>query len=202
VPAAPAPGDGPRGRALRGEVAGASGHGRRLGHTLCASGVPVPIRLGASQPVPNRVAHASAPPDAAMATPAARPVEPPTPFALGIPLTIAKALGLTIPPTRLVQAAKGMRCAGAPGGLTPARRRCTGPRSSPSWREWLPCDPCDRLRQMGGNRGENNAGFALVGYELHPLPVRSAWMEVCFSTGPSAGYPVLRRPARPAVLMR
>jgi transposase len=67
-PTAHATGYGPRCRARRGAVAGTSGHGRRMGQTLCASVLPIPLSLGASQQVRDRVAHALEPPDSAMAT--------------------------------------------------------------------------------------------------------------------------------------
>jgi transposase len=51
-----------------GELAGASGNGRRIGQTLCASVLHVPISLGAMQKVLDRVSQAIEPHDRAMAT--------------------------------------------------------------------------------------------------------------------------------------
>ena len=61
VPTAHATGYGSRFRALRGEVAGTYGNGRRMVQTLCASVLQIPISLGAIQKVLDRVAQAIAP---------------------------------------------------------------------------------------------------------------------------------------------
>ena len=58
APTEPATGYGPRFSALIGEVAGTYGNGRRMGHTLCASVLRVPISLGVIQKVLDRVTQA------------------------------------------------------------------------------------------------------------------------------------------------
>src|SRR5262249_17302888 len=59
---------GPRFSALRGELAGTYGNGRRMVQTFCASVLQIPISLGAIQKVRDRVAQAIAPPYTASAT--------------------------------------------------------------------------------------------------------------------------------------
>src|SRR4029453_5515082 len=61
VAPAQATGYGPWCSALRGEVAGSYGNGRRMGQTFCASVLHVPSSLGAIQKVLDRVAQAIAP---------------------------------------------------------------------------------------------------------------------------------------------
>jgi transposase len=61
VPPAQATGYGPWCSALRDEVAGSYGNGRRMGQTFCASVLHVPSSLGAIQKVLDRVAQAIAP---------------------------------------------------------------------------------------------------------------------------------------------
>ena len=67
-PAEHATGYGPRLRALMGAVAGAYGNGRRIVQTWCALVLHVPISLGASQQVLDRVSQAIEPHSLAMAT--------------------------------------------------------------------------------------------------------------------------------------
>jgi transposase len=61
VPPEHATGYGPRFSALLGEIAGTYGNGRRMGQTLCASVLQIPISLGAIQKVLDRVAQAIEP---------------------------------------------------------------------------------------------------------------------------------------------
>jgi transposase len=68
VPTEHATGYGPRLSALMGELAGASGNGRRIVQTFCASVLQVPISLGAIQKVLDRVAQALEPHYTAIAT--------------------------------------------------------------------------------------------------------------------------------------
>ena len=68
VPVEQATGYGPRFSALRGEVAGTYGNGRRMVQTFCGSVLRVPISLGAIPKVLDRVAQASAPHYTAIAT--------------------------------------------------------------------------------------------------------------------------------------
>jgi transposase len=68
VPTEQATGYGPRCSALRGELAGAYGNGRRIVQTFCASVLQVPISLGAIQKVLDRVAQAIEPHSLAIAT--------------------------------------------------------------------------------------------------------------------------------------
>jgi len=69
VPPEHATGYGPRLSALMGARAGASGNGRRIVQTCCASVLHVPISVGAMQKVLDRVSQAIAPPSLALATP-------------------------------------------------------------------------------------------------------------------------------------
>jgi transposase len=68
VPAAHATGDGPRCSALRGEVAGTDGNGRRMVQTFGASVRRVPLSWGAIPKVLDRVAEALEPHSLAIAT--------------------------------------------------------------------------------------------------------------------------------------
>ena len=72
MPAEQRTGDGPRCSALRGEIAGTHGTSRRTIQDFCASVLGVPISLGASQKVLDRVAQAIEPHDTAIATYARR----------------------------------------------------------------------------------------------------------------------------------
>jgi transposase len=70
VPAEHTTGYGPRFSALMGELAGTYGNGRRMVQSFCASGLGVPISLGAIQQVLDRVTQAIAPYYALIAWPA------------------------------------------------------------------------------------------------------------------------------------
>lgn len=67
LPPEHAPGSGPRCTALLGELAGTQGTSRRLLHNCCASGLQVPLRLGALQKLSARVSQALEPHDGASA---------------------------------------------------------------------------------------------------------------------------------------
>ena len=70
IPAEPATGYGPRGSAVRGELAGTYGTGRRMVQTFCASVPGVPISWGTIQKGLDRLPHAIAPYSLMIAAPA------------------------------------------------------------------------------------------------------------------------------------